>query len=87
LEVERDMVNGALDASLTVMSNRLNRTMKALTIVTVCVALVGSVFGAWGMNFEQIPLSASPAGFWIVAGGTVALITTALLIGAWRRWW
>jgi magnesium transporter len=87
LEVERDMVNSALEASLTLMSNRLNRTMKALTIITVCVALVGSVFGAWGMNFEAIPLSASPLGFWIVAGGTVALVTLTLLVGAWRRWW
>jgi magnesium transporter len=87
LEAERDMVNSALEASLTLMSNRLNRTMKALTIITVCVALVGSVFGAWGMNFEAIPLSGSPAGFWIVAGGTVVLVTLALSIGAWRRWW
>jgi magnesium transporter len=87
LDIERDMVNGALEASLTVMSSRLNQTMKMLTIITVCVALVGSVFGAWGMNFDAIPLAGSPAGFWIVAGSTVALIALGLIVGAWRRWW
>src|SRR5262245_40720195 len=54
LEVERDMVASTLDAHLTVVSNQLNQTMKTLTVITVIVALAGSVFGAWGMNFEVV---------------------------------
>jgi magnesium transporter len=74
LETEREAVGSAMEASLAVVSNRLNLNMKNLTIITVCVAVVGSVFGAWGMNFKYIPLSESAGGFWIVLGGTVLLI-------------
>ena len=67
LDMEREMLAAALDAHLAVVSNRLNTTMRTLTAITVAVALIGSVFGAWGMNFEQVPLENSPWGFWAVA--------------------
>jgi Mg2+ and Co2+ transporter CorA len=60
--------------------------MKVLTVITVCVAILGSVVGAWGMNFEIIPLSKSPWGFWYVLGGSAGLIAVALLVGWKRRW-
>jgi magnesium transporter len=84
LDIERDMVTGALEAYLTVISNRLNMSMKTLSVITVVVAIGGLTFGAWGMNFEHIPMSHDPLGFWAVVLGTVGLISTVLLIG-WKR--
>ncbi|MBX9579348.1 MAG: magnesium/cobalt transporter CorA [Gemmataceae bacterium] len=86
LDTEREMAAGALEASMTVSSNRLNRTMKTLAVITVAVALVGSVFGAYGMNFDAIPLAKEPWGFWAVSGGTFALVAVLLLTG-WRKGW
>jgi magnesium transporter len=86
VDIERDMVTGALEAYLTVISNRLNRTMKTLTVITICVAIVGSVFGAWGMNFQTMPLHDSPWGFWLLSGGTIGLVATALWI-SWKKHW
>jgi magnesium transporter len=87
LDVERDMASGALEASLAINANRLNQTMKTLAVITVAVAVVGSVFGAYGMNFEALPLASSPWGFWVIGLGTIALVTAALLAG-WRLgWW
>ena len=86
LDAEREMAAGALEASMTVSSNRLNRTMKALAVITVAVAFVSSVFGAYGMNFTALPLADEPWGFWAVSGGTVALVAVVLLTG-WRRGW
>jgi magnesium transporter len=86
LDIERDMVASTLDAHLTVVSNQLNETMKTLTVITVVVALAGSVFGAWGMNFTTIPLAEAPWGFWGVVGGTVVLIAIALVVSRWRGW-
>jgi magnesium transporter len=86
LDVERDMVASTLDAHLTVVSNQLNQTMKTLTVITVIVALAGSVFGAWGMNFEAIPLATAPWGFWGVMGSTITLIVIALIVSRWRGW-
>jgi magnesium transporter len=87
LDTEREMVAGALEASLTVSANRLNKTMRTLAVITVAVAAVSSVFGAYGMNFEEIPLAKHPTGFWLISGGTVAAIVAAFLAGRWRRWW
>src|ERR1041384_3545999 len=47
IDVERDMATGALEAQLSVVSNRLNETMKRLTVIAICVAIMGAVFGAW----------------------------------------
>ena len=58
----------------------------AVIVVGVLVALAGSVFGVWGMNFEVLPMATAPWGFWGVIGSTVALIITALTVSRWRGW-
>ena len=59
----------AMEASLAIGSHRLNKTMKTLAVITVAMAVVGSVFGAYGMNFEALPLASAPWGFWVVGSG------------------
>jgi len=86
LDMERDMVSGALDAYLTIISNRLNATMKTLTVITIVVAIAGSVFGAWGMNVPEIPLANTPYAFWWVLAGTMALILGTLYVCRKRGW-
>lgn len=86
VDVQRDLVASSLDAQMTVVSNRLNRTMKTLTIITVVVATGGLVFGAWGMNFSRLPLSDEPWGFAAVVGGTIALIVVVLVLSRKWRW-
>jgi magnesium transporter len=86
VDVLRDLVTSSIDAQMTVVSNRLNRTMKTLTIITVVVAAGGLVFGAWGMNFSRVPFSDEPWGFAAVVGGTIALISVVLVLSRRRRW-
>lgn len=86
LDIEREMVTGTTDAYLTISSNRLNTTMKRLTVVTVCVAILGAVFGAWGMNFRWMPLTESWWGFWSVIVGA-AILVAAVVWAGWRREW
>lgn len=83
IDIERDMATGALEAQLSVVSNRLNVTMQRLTVVAVCVAIMGAVFGAFGMNFDEVPLHRlGMTGFMLVTAGTVALCGIALV---WAR--
>lgn len=84
LDIEREMVSGAPEAYLTVMSNRLNMTMKTLAVISVVVAIAGLTFGAWGMNFENVPFHSHPWGFWGVVAGTTLLIGGVLFYG-WKR--
>jgi magnesium transporter len=86
LDIEREMVSGALDAYQMVLSNRLNVTMKTLAIITMAVGIAGLTFGAWGMNFEYIPLQSQQWGFAGVMIGTAGLIGGVLLYG-WKKGW
>lgn len=79
IDVERDMATGALEAQLSITSNQLNETMRRLTVVAVCVAVMGAIFGAWGMNFDEVPFhSYGEAGFFMVLGGTTLALGVVL---------
>ncbi len=86
VDMDREMVTGALEAYMTVISNRLNQTMRGLAVLTMAVGILSAVFGAWGMNFAVVPLAESPWGFVAVVGGTCGLITMILLLIRWRGW-
>lgn len=84
LEMEREMSSGIMEAQFTLTSNRLNETIRRLTVIALCVAILGAVFGAWGMNFSEVPLhSLGLRGFAIVVGGT--LLTIAVIVTVARR--
>jgi magnesium transporter len=86
LDIERDMLSAALDAQLTLMSHRLNETLKTLAILTVAIAILSAAFGAWGMNFDAIPLARVPWGFPAVVLGTLALLAVLGVLN-WRYRW
>jgi magnesium transporter len=68
LESVRDLVATVLDTYLTQASNRLNRQMKALSVVATIALPLVAISGFFGMNFEIIPMAAHPMGFFIAIG-------------------
>lgn len=61
-------VNFILDATLGMINIDQNNILKIFSVVTVFL-LPPSVIGAlFGMNFQHIPMSAQPYGFWIAIG-------------------
>lgn len=86
IDIQRDMASSALDAHLATVSNRLNETMKRLTVLAVGVTIMGAVFGAWGMNFDRMPLSHTRYGFWLLTGGTLGLVGIMMLWSRRRGW-
>ena len=69
-------VNFILDATLGMINIDQNNILKIFSVVTVFL-LPPSVIGAiFGMNFQHIPLSAQPEGFWIAIG---LMVLSALL--------
>ena len=85
LEMEREMVTGALLAYQTILSNRLNATMRTLTVITAVVAAAGLVFGAWGMNVP-VPLAETQWAFAAIFAVTGLLIGGAIWF-SWKRGW
>ena len=51
----QDLVQSLLDAYLSAVSNRLNETMKRLTVIGAIMAALTVITGVYGMNFEHIP--------------------------------
>ena len=51
----QDMVQSLLDAYLSAVSNRLNETMKRLTVIGAIMAALTVITGVYGMNFEFMP--------------------------------
>ena len=55
IDTYRDILTGALDAYLTVISNQLNSVMKTLTVAATVLISVGLIAGIYGMNFRYMP--------------------------------
>ncbi|HET7746515.1 MAG TPA: magnesium/cobalt transporter CorA, partial [Vicinamibacteria bacterium] len=51
----QDMAQATMDAYLSSVSNRLNETMKRLTVVGAIFAALTVITGVYGMNFEFMP--------------------------------
>ncbi len=51
----RDLVTSALDAYLSVQSNRMNEIMKTLTLISTVMLPLTFIAGVYGMNFEHMP--------------------------------
>lgn len=55
LETYRDIVSGMLDIYLSGVSNRMNKVMKVLTIISTIFMPLTFIAGLYGMNFRYMP--------------------------------
>jgi magnesium transporter len=73
----RDIVTGALEAYVSIVSNRLNEVMKVLTIIATIMLPFVVIPSIYGMNIK-LPFSGHVMAFWIVMG--VTAVFTAVII-------
>jgi magnesium transporter len=76
-ETLRELVNGALETYLSVINNRMNDTVKTLTVITTMFMPISFVAGFFGMNFFEPVLSTSA---W--TGGSALVLTLLLMVAA-----
>jgi magnesium transporter len=55
VETMRDLTAGLLDMYLSAVSNRMNETMKVLTLIATLFIPLTFVVGVYGMNFDFMP--------------------------------
>lgn len=82
----RDIITGALEAYVSVVSNRLNEIMKTLTVVSMLLMPPTMIASIYGMNFRHMPELDSIYGYPLVMG-VMALITVIMLVYFKRRKW
>ena len=86
LETYRDLLSSTLDSYLSQVSIRLGRITTGLSVVATLSVPFVVISGMWGMNFESIPLSKSPHGFWLMLGLQLGLGASLVGLLKWRRW-
>lgn len=84
LEAIRDLLGGMMDIYLSIVSNRVNMEVRALTVVAMLFMPATLIAGIFGMNFHYIPLLADKDGFW-VALGLMGGIASVMGLIYWRR--
>ena len=74
----RDLVTSALDAYLSVQSNRMNEIMKTLTLMSTIMLPLTFIAGVYGMNFDHMPelhwLWGYPFALLLMAGVGVSIL-------------
>jgi len=81
----RDLLTGAMDVYLSTVSNRLNVTMKTLTVIASLFLPLTFLTGFYGMNFAYLTQVLEPpyVSFWI--GVATMLVATAIQFWFFRR--
>ena len=82
----RDLIGGALDSYLSVVSNRTNDIMKVLTIFSAIMLPLTVIAGVYGMNFEHMPELKQEYGYFTVLG-LMVLVAVSLVLFFWRKGW
>lgn len=84
----RDLLTGAMDVYLSTVSNRLNNTMKALTVIASIFLPISFLTGFYGMNFLFLTanLETPTQAFFIGVGTMVASVVVQLYFFRRRGW-
>ena len=82
----RDIITGAMEAYVSIVSNRLNEIMKTLTVIATMMMPLTLVASIYGMNFKHMPELESVYGYPAVIG-LMAITMAAMLIYFKRKKW
>lgn len=86
LEKQIEATAGVRDVYFAMANVRLGDIMRILAIITAIGAPMHLVVGMYGMNFEVIPMSHDPNGFWMIMGVMTLLAVLLLAIFRRNRW-
>ncbi|MBN1405121.1 MAG: magnesium/cobalt transporter CorA [Candidatus Omnitrophica bacterium] len=82
----RDIITGAMEAHVSVVSNKLNEIMKTLTVIATTMMPLTLIASIYGMNFRNMPELESRLGYPAVIFA-MFLITVFMLIYFKRKKW
>lgn len=83
LETQRDLINNAFEAHMSVLSNQMTETSNKMNQVMQKLSIVATIFmpltfiaGVYGMNFRYMPEIYWPFGYYLILGvmGAIAVI-------------
>ncbi len=78
-KIQRDIIGTLLKLQDNITQGNLNAFIKRLTAITVILMVPTLITGIYGMNFQYIPLSSHPWGFYITIGIGIVIVTLILV--------
>lgn len=82
----RDIITGAMEAYVSVVSNRLNEIMKTLTVIATIMMPLTLIASIYGMNFKYMPELSSKYGYPSVIAFMIALSVIMLHYFKRKKW-
>ena len=86
LENYREMASSMLDVYLSSISNRLNDTMRVLTLIATIFMPITFVAGVYGMNFDNMPELSWYYGYPMAWGIMISIAITMLIFFKRKGW-
>ena len=81
-----ESMNNLFDLYFSLVNLRMNRTIQALTVMTVVFLPLTLLAGIYGMNFAYMPGLLEPQAFWWVMLGMLVLSILILFFLKRQRW-
>lgn len=81
-----DGLSNLFDLYFSLVNLRMNRTIQALTVITVVFLPLSLLAGIYGMNFLTMPGLKDPQAFWWMMGMMLLIATGILLFLKHKRW-
>lgn len=78
--IYRNIIDSTRELISAVMDNRLNNVMKALTSITLVMAIPTVISGIYGMNLKWLPFAGTIHGFGIVCAITAVICVITMFI-------
>jgi magnesium transporter len=85
VDIERDLLTGAMDVYLSSSSNRLNVTVKQLTVIATIFLPLTFVTGYFGQNFGWMVDHVGSLGAFLALGIGLQLVAVVVLLGFFKR--
>jgi magnesium transporter len=86
VETYRELIAGVMEINLSAVSNRMNKVMTVLTIISTIFIPLTFIVGVYGMNFQYMPELASRYGYPVVWGIMLLIALGMILFFKRRRW-
>lgn len=86
IETSRDMLSGMTDLYMSSVSNKMNDTMKILTVIATIFIPLTFIAGVYGMNFDFMPELHWKYGYFAVISVMLVMAFSMLLFFKRKKW-
>lgn len=87
IDAQREVLASAIDVHLSLVSNRMNQTVRTLTAASIVLMSLALIAGVYGMNFDNMPELRWEYGYVITLGIMAAIGSGLALVFRRLGWW